>query len=461
MTLNTRTTRALSSPRSVLSRLIEMPDLARTVRELPPQTFAALVHKVGVEDAGELVALATTQQLVQAFDEDLFTNDRPGKREVFDAPRFATWLEVLLEAGDAAAARRVTELDLEFVAFALSNLVLVVEEDTLRERFGEADEDEVWEVDKALESALSEDIDGYVLIARQYDGWDATLALLLALDRDHRAVFERLVDRLVRLGKPTVDDLSELSNVLTEGESLAEDVEAVREARRSEQGYVEPRAARSFLSLARKAPSQEEAGSGGRDPVTRIYFRDLGRSSKATPSAKGSPARDEVPALPAALERELADASAGDESSVLQVGAVRAKTFVMAEALRALNQTDPELFRTRMDELVYLTNVLVAGAEVEGERLRSQGAADVVLATVSYGAALELRGFDPGAESRAETKRIELSTHEFMRALRSATADLLFRRASYALVSGAAPSVPAAKQRGFLCSAEELEAALG
>ena len=34
--------------------------------------------EIGIEDAGEIVALATTEQIVTAFDEDLFVNARPG-----------------------------------------------------------------------------------------------------------------------------------------------------------------------------------------------------------------------------------------------------------------------------------------------------------------------------------------------------------------------------------------------
>ena len=78
----------LPTPTTLLARLIGSPDLARTVRALPLGTFAALVRHVGVEDAGEIVALATTDQLVAAFDEDLFVNTRPGERETFDPRRF-------------------------------------------------------------------------------------------------------------------------------------------------------------------------------------------------------------------------------------------------------------------------------------------------------------------------------------------------------------------------------------
>ena len=74
-----------STSSSLLAYLIESPNLAQTVQALPKATFAALVRRIGLEDAGEIVSLATTEQLVAAFDEDLFVNARPGEREAFSS----------------------------------------------------------------------------------------------------------------------------------------------------------------------------------------------------------------------------------------------------------------------------------------------------------------------------------------------------------------------------------------
>src|SRR3954471_7277947 len=119
MTLAVRGSQRLTRTHSLLNSLIELPDLASTIQALPAPIFAALVRKVGVEDSGDLIALATTEQLVQAFDEDLFVGNRAGERESLDVRRFVVWLEVLLEAGEEAAAQRVAELDEDFVAHAL------------------------------------------------------------------------------------------------------------------------------------------------------------------------------------------------------------------------------------------------------------------------------------------------------------------------------------------------------
>ena len=455
MTLAKRSSHGLTKTRSLLNRLIELPDLARTIQALPVQTFAALVREVGVEDAGELIALATTAQLVQAFDEDLFMSDHAGERETLDVGRFVVWLEVLLDVGDEAAADRIAELDEDFVAHALSGILLVLDEEALRERLSEIDEDAFNRVDKALQSTLMEDMDGYILVAKRHDGWDAALTLILALDRNHRALLVRLLERLARVGESSLDDLEELSTVLSEGESLAEDVEAAREERRSQQGHVEAQAARAFLTLARK-PIEHEERSAGHDPLTRAYLRGVERH-RLVVERRAAPRAQSVfdsRALPPAIQRELDEA----ESAGLMIKGSTSHTTAMGafmDAMRELGRGEPLLFGERMEEFAYLTNVLLAGHERNGARLRLQAAADAVIATVSYGAVIEVRA------RRAKGRRREpLSVTEFAEVLRRRSADVLFRVASSALVTGSAPRVKAAKTSGLLYSAEELEAAL-
>lgn len=452
MTISKRRTHGLTRTRSLLNSLVELPDLASTIQALPAQTFAALVRKVGIEDASEIVALATTEQLVQAFDEDLFVSERAGERESLDIDRFVVWLEVLLEAGDEVAANRVAELDEDFVAHALGGVLLVLEEDALRDRLDDGNEYEARLVDKSLESALTENIDGYILIAKQHDGWDAVFALVLALDRNHRALLVRLLDRLALVGSGYLDDLEELSTVLSEGESLAEDVEAAREDRRSKQGYVEARAARAFLSLARNPPA-DDARPTDRDSLTRAYFREVERGPKSTMSTPTDQAA--VQALPPAVLREMDEVGLVGERRALGGPSTQATTIdVFMDALRDLGRVDPALFGERMEEFAYLSNVLVAGHDRDGSRLRPREAADAVIATVCYGAVIEVRAL------RSKPTNRQASAPEFAEVLRRCSVDILFRVASRALAAGAAPGVKTARKSGLLYSSEELEGAL-
>lgn len=439
---------------TLLTRLLDMPELPAEVQALPASDFAALVRRIGIDDAGELLALATAEQLVTAFDEDLFTNARPGERERFDASGFAVWLEVLLEAGEARAAARVAELSEDFVAHALSAMVMVFEESALREALGDEDDDDAARADKALESALSEELDGYVLVARQPEGWDSVLALVLGLDRDHRAFLERVLDRLVRVSSAALEDLAELATVLDEGASLAEDAEAEREDRRAKQGYVEPRMAKSFLALARDAAVDREE----RDAVTRAYFRELERGA---PRA-ASPGESRL----AALVQAVRDSTEPGDVPPIEARDGREPSGLVAP-MRKLAEQRSELFEARTEELAFLTNVLVAGAEGRDGRMRPLEAAMAVMATVELGARLVLdelwrkgavttsREGSAGTEGSGLTQVVEpAEVLELAAVLAEQPADLLFRRASAELSRRDAASA------GFLRNAEELAGAV-
>jgi hypothetical protein len=98
--------------------ILEEPSLVQAVQTLEPEVLTKLVRHIGLEDSGELVALFTTEQLMEVFDEDLWQSDRPGDEETFDDKRFALWLEVLLESGPGLAARKVAELDEDLLSAA-------------------------------------------------------------------------------------------------------------------------------------------------------------------------------------------------------------------------------------------------------------------------------------------------------------------------------------------------------
>lgn len=375
----------------LLARLIEDPNLPATLRRMPGQAFSALVRRVGVEDAGELVALATTEQIVTAFDEDLFVSPAPGEREAFDPARFVTWLEVMLEAGDATAAMRMAELSEDFVARVISSLVLVLDHEDLLTRLVTDDPIAV-QADKLLESSATEEIDGYVLVSRIERGWDALLSLILALDRDHRPLLVRVLDRCAALERDCLDDLERLVGILSGAESLAEDVEAEREQRRARLGFVEPRAARSFLALARM-PFEAELSEVPRDTITRDYLRD------APPTA--APVLAALPPGP--------DANASRETSAL-------------EALDRVQNDAPDSFSERIRELVYLANVLIAGATLDDRALEPAEAGEAALATVAFGADLRARATHPSATRPTPEQLAEVLTR--------IPADLLFRQAA-------------------------------
>jgi hypothetical protein len=95
-------------------------DKIYVVPHLQPELLHRVVQRCGLEDCGDLVALATPDQLARVFDLDLWRADRPGPDEQFDADRFGVWLEMLVESGATAAAQIVAQMDVDLVTAALA-----------------------------------------------------------------------------------------------------------------------------------------------------------------------------------------------------------------------------------------------------------------------------------------------------------------------------------------------------
>ena len=110
--------RPVRDPRPLLDRILDTPRLAHILPRLPPDVLHRVIQRCGLEDCGELVALAAPSQLGRVFDLDLWRAGQPGTDEQFDADRFGVWLEVLLECGASLAAPSGAQLRLTFARIA-------------------------------------------------------------------------------------------------------------------------------------------------------------------------------------------------------------------------------------------------------------------------------------------------------------------------------------------------------
>ncbi|MFL5355842.1 DUF6178 family protein [Archangium sp.] len=361
----------------LLYRVLESPEQVSALQHLPPPTLARLIHHVGLEDAGELVALATTQQLARIFDDDLWRSTRPGQEERFDAERFGLWLEVLLEMGADRAAARLAEMDEDFITFALSGLVLVLDMDVLlMSHLHEGEQGDGPLLDKALESSLSHELDHFLLISRRPESWDAVLSVLVALDEAHHELLMRLLEHCCHQASEYIEDNGGLYAVLTSAEQLESDVAQAREERREREGFVAPTDAAAFLGLAR-------AGRVGDDPITRGYART------PPPSVEGARPGQPAPALPLVQLLQEAEVLTSQPPAALLGtggdGGTQAPATMLREALAWLQDESPEALARCMQELGYLSNVLVSGCGHAGRPLRALEAAQVAIATCNLG----------------------------------------------------------------------------
>ncbi|HWP08960.1 MAG TPA: DUF6178 family protein [Polyangiaceae bacterium] len=421
--------RAYRPPSSLrlLEHVLDRPGLVAAVRELSPPALGRLVDHIGLEDAAELVALATTAQLQGVFDEDLWRADAAGDDPRFDPARFGLWLEVLLEAGEKVVVDRLCELPLDFVILAVARLVLVVDMDELGRELSE-DEETLELTEKALDSTAAEEWEEFRMISRDPRTWDAVLAALLALDREHHDLLRRILERVAAVSSEYIADNGGLYDVLTSDEMLESDARAERDDRRAARGYVAPSDARSFLALARQGLDEDAE----RDPVTRAYFREL-EPKPATPPQATKPRGRPKPATAdvARLTRLLDEAVAASEPSrppTQRALAVADHGSLLGVALVRLGEESPLVHAERAEELAYLTNVLVAGDSTkDGRTFRPVEALERAIALCNLGLDHELDQSAPKTGTKQARETASARADRAKKLLETTHLDRLFR----------------------------------
>jgi len=397
---------SISRPRvpsstDLLLRILERPALVAAVRELPGAVLGKLIERIGLEDAGELVALATTAQLERVFDDDLWRAERVGGDETFRPERFALWLRVMLDAGEERLVQRLCELPQELLALAVHRLVLVLDMDVVAEQLAPGDE-EAEALERALETSLVEEWEEFRLIARDPDLWDDVWGALLSLNREHHGRLREILKRCCTMSTEYISGQGGLFQVLTAEEMLDSDVAAARDDRRGAERFVSPADARAFLARARRG-----GGGEARDPLTRAYFRGLApqeipkREPRETPESNRRRGRDvaraakaDVGELAALLREAEVIAPPPTQPLAALLPAAEEKTAAVRphlvaplfeQAMSELRQRDPARFSERTRELGYLMNVLIAGGVHEGRRPRPVEALETVLKTCEAG----------------------------------------------------------------------------
>jgi len=381
--------------RSLVERLLDTPHAAQVVRRLQPEVLHRVILTSGLEDAGELVALASPAQLQRVFDFDLWRAPEPGRDEMLDADRFATWLEVLMDQGPAVAAEKLLGMDLDFVATAVAQHVRVF--DGAAVAYTTLDGDVITPKRSGREE-FSAEIGGFFVAARQARAWDSLRALLQHLDAEHPDGFARLMRRC-RQKSNAGFEADALHNLMTGGEQDLFDVAIDREGRLEQAGYATPAQARAFLKMSRQV---DLAGGAppDRNPIASAYFHALAESMsdvpETSPDVGGTPPSSvEEPtidptelAASVAAVNDLLSASGvvPPVRALLGAGTIESSRLSRIQSLlRALSERDPDSAAARLAELAFLTNTIAAGGSVQGRSFTVREASDAALATCNLG----------------------------------------------------------------------------
>jgi hypothetical protein len=390
--------------RGLLDRLLNTPNLEQVVPRLRPDLLHGVIQKCGLEDCGELLALATPEQLARVFDLDLWRASRAGQDEQFDADRFGVWIEVLLEAGAALAAQKLAGMDADLVAAGLAKHAFVYDRaavtpyETLDGELMTFYADAI----SVHDNGLTLDMGGYLLLAKRADSWESITEVLMALGTEQSDYFHQVMRRCVTFSNEgfEVDGLDEL---LHKGDQAMFDLEAGREGRREKQGYVSPAQARAFLQMARELRLESDAKPTA-NPLARAYFQAI--QEAVTEDAQKATNTSTDPRLLAAASESEHTPPPTQEDSVESVFEVLRDAGILAQPPRALlggaegkaqrlgliqarlefaHDQNPEAYQARNEELAYLANTLIAGCSLQARPVTAQEASEAAVAVCNLG----------------------------------------------------------------------------
>jgi len=377
----------------LLQRILETPNLAEVVPRLPPPLLHRVIEKCGLEDCSALVTLATPEQLTGILDLDLWRSEQPGRDDHFDAGRFGVWLEVLAESGAGVAAEKLAAMDSDLVIAGLAQHVRVYDRGAVTPYM--TTDGELVSTGRSLDDKLGCDIAGYRLVARRSESWDAIVAVLTALDEDHRDRFDDIMRGCRKLSNARFE-LDGLHRLMGDADQVMFDVAFDRERRREQQGFVTPPQARAFLEMSRQVRFDRDTMPSA-NPVARAYFHGLDDAAQEEGDSARSATRADSEPVPvvesanaaAAVVDLLREAGIMREAPRALLGGAREdapRRLARIEAhLGYVGDRNPAVYLGRNEELAYLANAIVSGCTLQARPFTAQEASDAVVAVCNLG----------------------------------------------------------------------------
>ncbi len=373
----------------VLVRIADNPQLARAVPDLRPEVLHAVIAHYGLQDCGELLALATPAQLSAVFDLDLWKPTRAGADEQFDAARFLEWLEVLVDADSVMAAARLASMDASLVAAGLSPYLTVWDPAVFEPTDEPSSADPV--LNAGRERGVHAEIGGYLVVARRLDTWDSIVEALSTLAEQCPDSFHRVMRHCRRLSN-SGRELDGLDDLLSDAEQVRFDLAVHREERRDRLGFLPPDQARAFLDSARVT---NVAAEPERHQVFAGYQRSqMTSETEMRPAAipgetlADGLARDQVSAVESVIEMLRGAGVLADAPRLLLPAAQEERSAANAALTRYLQhvgESEDDGWIARHQELAFLANALMSGCSVQARPFSHREAMDAVAATCNLG----------------------------------------------------------------------------
>ena len=368
--------------KSLVKRLLDNPRLPAYIAHLDTPTLGRLIRLVGIEDAQELMILATPEQMQDLVEIEAWTQERPGTEERFDPERLLDWIEIWDEIGPAFMTSRLAELGEEIAALMLARYVMVVD----------MEETGIIDVDGDGITGTADNFGRYAVLQKDESSWPEIIHLITQVWSEDADFLLGVLSRCCSSRDVGIDGFG----FTDPGETLDTDVAWDREVSRTRKGYVTPLNATLFLSETKNASMESllvkvKWDTTTRAQLSRMTSRRSGAGARestdsATPAGTtASPAPDDD------LWRELDDMMEAAQiierspARSLLLGPVATQRLYLKRALQELQQRNPAALEQRLDEIVYLANVLVSGSSIQGGAFTEAEAANAVYGTCNLG----------------------------------------------------------------------------
>ncbi|MEM7020170.1 MAG: DUF6178 family protein [Pseudomonadota bacterium] len=398
-----------TSGSGLLRKLIDQPQLPALIPRLPSRSIGKMIDRVGLDDSTELVALTSPQQLAEILDERLWVNKDPGRDEVFSLSAFLNWCEILLDVSEEFAADRLVAIGESWLLLGIPSLATVID---LTEDAGDFSTEEG---DLLDDGGMALVLGDFQIIGRGVDEWDVLYRILATLWERHPDFSQSILRHC--------SFYQAMLNINNRHAVLAEDIAYDRSVSRQKQGFVTPLSATLFLTSTRETTLDMLLRGEEIDSSITAMLATMRRVSQVSAPTSVDNADeiddDEVPT--STVTDDLADIDEGlrEIDTLLREEELEATISGLLEgpdaldgiagirqALRELGSLDLEAFERCMQEVVFLSNILLAGTQWCGRRMTEEEASEGALACVALGLDWVIN------EARIETDRLAALSHE-------------------------------------------------
>jgi hypothetical protein len=358
-----------SKSSSLVSTLLENPQLPSYIQRLEGTSLAKLVQHLGKEDAQPLLQYATPEQITDLIEIDAWQSPAPGVDETFSPEKFLEWIELWSEAGPAQLTTQLRNLGTQLFALTLDKFVVVVD---------------IFEIGV---SGFVDTFDCFGVMPKDDEHWPLLFQFLCEIWEEDPAFLEEAFGYCCQRRSLVVEKTYSVAN-----ENLAPDVEGNRDRHRRERGYVTTLSASAYLSRLKASNLAELLLELTYDPYTAMQLqrRRTGAAPEKT-STEATPAAAFAYADSAHLQQELAELLEPILADTPRIDALRLEaperlqqTYI-EQQLQLLGQRDTAALEQRFREVVYLGNVLMEGTSLHGKRLTEAEATSCVYHTCNLG----------------------------------------------------------------------------